>query len=83
MAVEMVRIRVSMPRALVEEIDRRVGKKERSAFIAEAAAQELRRLRRIEALDEFAGSLKDVDIPGWEMSESAAEWVREQRRAWE
>jgi metal-responsive CopG/Arc/MetJ family transcriptional regulator len=83
MAVEMVRIRVSMPRALVEEIDRRVGKKGRSAFIAEAAEQELRRLRRIEALDEFAGSLKDVDILGWETSESAAEWVREQHRAWE
>ena len=80
MAVEMVRIRVSLPRDLVEEIDRLVGKKGRGAFIAQAAEQELRRRRQLEAYDEFAGALKDVDVPGWERAESTVAWVREQRR---
>lgn len=83
MTPAMVSIRVSMSRKLVEEIDRRVGKKGRSAFIAEAVAHELRRRGRLEAFDQVAGSLKDVDIPGWETSESAAEWMREQRRSWD
>jgi hypothetical protein len=71
-----------MPEALAEEIDRLGGKKGRSAFIAKAAERASRHWQRPEALDEFAGWLMDVDIPGWETSESAAAWVREQRRGW-
>ena len=86
----MVRIHVSMPKELVEQIDALVGKRRRSGFIVEAVREEIARRRRTE-LDEdarrrrselgrkVAGSLADVDIPGWETSESTAEWVRQQR----
>jgi metal-responsive CopG/Arc/MetJ family transcriptional regulator len=50
----MVRGRLSLPRDLVEEIELLVRKKGRSAFIAEAAEQELRRRRLLDADDEFA-----------------------------
>ena len=80
MATDMVRVHAFLPKDLVDEIDRNVGARQRSAFLTEAARHELRRQRQLRALDEFAGYLKDVDIPGWETSESAAEWVRQQRR---
>jgi metal-responsive CopG/Arc/MetJ family transcriptional regulator len=64
MAGGMVRIRVSLPRTLVEEIDRLVGKRERGVFIAAAAERELRWRRQRHVLEEFAGWLKDADVPG-------------------
>lgn len=83
MATEMVRTHVLLPKDVVEEIDRRVGPRRRSEFLARAAERELEAEDRLRAFDEFAGSLKDVDIPGWETSESATEWVRKQRDAWD
>jgi hypothetical protein len=77
---EMVRTHVLLPKDVVEEIDRSVGERRRSAFLTEAARRELRRARQRRALEELAGSLKDVDVPGWETPESTAEWVRQQRR---
>ena len=62
-------------------IDRLVGRRRRSEFLVQAAAEKLARLRRAELLEQAAGSLADVDIPGWETSEAAAEWVRAGRRA--
>jgi hypothetical protein len=79
-ATEMVRTHVLLPKDVVEEIDRSVGERRRSGFLAEAAREKLARQRRKEALEQFAGWLKDVDVPGWETPESTAEWVRRQRR---
>jgi hypothetical protein len=74
-----MRVHVVMPDELVAEIDARVGKRGRSRFVTEAIEDRLRRQRALEAFDEFAGSLADVDIPGWETPESAAQWVRDMR----
>jgi hypothetical protein len=52
----------------------------RSEFIAEAAQEMPRRKRFIEVAHRVQGSLKDVDIPGWETPESTSERVRAQRR---
>lgn len=87
---EVVSIRLSLPRELVEQIDTFVGRENRAQCIVEAAARQLRhehqppdpeeeRQRRIAAaraaLDRVAGSLSDVDVPGWEATESTVEWV--------
>lgn len=64
---------------LVEEVDERVGKRKRSEFINEAVEEKLRSLRLYEAALEAGGSLRDVDIPGWETRESAIEWVHKMR----
>ncbi len=64
---------------LVEEVDKRVGKRRRSEFINEAVEASLKRLRLIESAEAVAGSLKDVNVPGWETEESALEWVRKMR----
>lgn len=76
----MRRIHVLLPESLVKRIDEMVGKRERSSFIAEVLEDEVRRRRTRAALRELDGSLADVDIPGWETPEAAAEWVRAGRR---
>lgn len=72
----MRRTHVLLPENLVGEIDGLVGPRARSRFIAEAVEGEVRRRRLRAALREMDGDLADVDIPGWETPEAAAEWVR-------
>ena len=74
------RTHIVMPVELVEEIDAQVGPRKRSRFVQEAVEEKLRRQRLQTSLAEMAGSLADVDIPGWETPETAAEWVRALRR---
>ena len=81
MGSELKRTHVLLPTELIGEIDRRVGVRRRSAFLAEAARHELRRRNQLATLETFAGYLKDVDVPGWESPEAASAWVREQRRS--
>ena len=78
----MARISVTLPADLIARIDELVGKQERSQFIAEAAATELKRRRRVEVADLVAGSLRDADTPPeWKTSEGAAAWVRSIRQS--
>jgi metal-responsive CopG/Arc/MetJ family transcriptional regulator len=74
-----MRTHVILRDELVEEVDKRVGKRRRSEFINEAVEVQLKRLRLIESAEEAGGSLKGVDIPGWETEESTLEWVRKMR----
>lgn len=57
------RTHVLLAQDLVEEIDRLVGKRRRSEFLAAAAALELRRRRQVEALRRAAGAWHDRDHP--------------------
>ena len=72
------RTHIIIPEPLVNEIDRLVGKRGRSEFLAQAAEKELRRLQQIEALDGAAATWKDRDHP--ELAEGAGRWVRELRK---
>ncbi len=74
------RAHVVMPVELIEEIDAQVGPRKRSRFVQEAVEEKLRRQRLQTSLAEMAGSLADVDTPGWETPEAAVEWVRALRR---
>ena len=72
------RAHVIMPERLVDEIDALVGKRGRSAFIVEAARQELERRRLALALAEAEGGWKDENHP--ELGDGAAAHVARQRR---
>jgi hypothetical protein len=74
------RIHVVLPVEMIDAIDAQVGPGKRSRFLLEVVEERLRRERLSAALDAMAGSLAGVDIPGWETRESAAAWVRAQRR---
>lgn len=75
-----MRTHVIIPTEVVRDIDKLVGKRGRSKFLTKAAEEKLKKERFHSALEKVAGSLKDVDIPGWETSESAAKWVHDSRR---
>lgn len=80
MSSKTVRTHIVIPKSLLDTIDELVGQRARSRFFAEAAEKELRRRNLIQAAKTVGGSLEQVDILGWETSESAAEWVRAARR---
>jgi len=81
MARETMRTHVVIPKDLVASVDELVGKRARSKFFADAAAEKLARARLSRLAQNVAGSLADVDVPGWESGEAAQEWVRASRRA--
>jgi hypothetical protein len=72
------RTHIIIPEPLVNEIDRLVGKRGRSEFLAQAAEKELRRLQQIRALESVAGVWKDKDHP--ELKGGTARWVKELRK---
>ncbi len=79
MSNEMIRIRVVMPKSVVDEVNRLIEPRHRSAFVTAAVAEKLSRERLRRAALRLGGSLTDKDIPGWESTESAAQWVRSLR----
>jgi hypothetical protein len=70
-----------IPEEIIAEVDELVGSRQRSKFVTEAVREKLGRERLARELDRVAGSVANVDIPGWESPEAATEWVRSLRRA--
>jgi hypothetical protein len=62
---------------IVRELDRRVGPRRRSAYIARAVEQALDDDRRWELVESAVGAIADR---GHEWDDDPAEWVRSQRR---
>ena len=65
---------------LVKEIDRVVGRRQRSSFLMQAAERELMRRRQLKALDELA-AWDEKQHP--ELKQGAAQYVRKLRREYE
>jgi len=72
---------IRVPEELIETVDALVGHEKRSEFFATAAREKIAKIRLVNAARQAAGSLADVDIPGWESSERAAAWVHASRVA--
>jgi hypothetical protein len=72
-----MRLHIALDDELVEELDRRVGPRRRSAFIAELIRRGLEDQRR---WDDIEASLGQIDDSGHEWDDDPAAWVRRQRR---
>jgi len=72
-----MRIHITLEDELVRELDRRVGARRRSGFIAGAVRLALDDERRWDAIEEALGSIADE---GHEWDDDPAAWVREGRR---
>lgn len=77
------RAHVVLPEDLLLRIDRTIGKRKRSRFLAEAAEEKLERDRLLAAIDAAAGAWKPKDHPEWERKGGAAALIREMRREWD
>jgi predicted transcriptional regulator len=73
-----MRLHISLEDELVEQLDRRVGRRHRSAFISETVRRALDDERRWGAIEAGLGALSDT---GHEWDEDPAAWVRAQRRS--
>ena len=62
---------------LVAGIDKLVGKRGRSAFLAEIAREEIQRREQRDALKKAAGAWKDEDHP--ELKRGSDAWIRRMR----
>ena len=73
-----VEVPLFIPEEILNEIDRLVGKRKRSEFIAEATRKELKRLKLQNALENAAGAWKDEDHPDI-VQKGTYKWVRDLR----
>ena len=76
----MARTHVVMSDELLAAIDEVVGKRGRSRFLEEAAAEKLERIRLTEAVASTAGIAGGSGYAHWRDRNAAAAWVRETRR---
>ena len=74
----MMRTHVVLPRAMVKAIDARVGKRERSQFLAEVVDRELKRQALMDLLKRPGALIDSAKHPEWE--NGSAEWVRTMRQ---
>ena len=72
-----MRLHIALDDELVAELDRRAGRRQRSAFIAELVRRGLEDEYR---WDEIEAALAGVPDEGHEWDEDPAAWVRAQRR---
>jgi metal-responsive CopG/Arc/MetJ family transcriptional regulator len=75
----MIRVRITVPRHLLVEIDQLVGRGNRNAFIVQATPAKVERERFAKALAETKGILAAEDHPEWSTPEKTSAWVRELR----
>lgn len=73
-----MRLHISLDDDLVDELDRRVGTRRRSLFIAEVLRHALDDARRWDAIESAIGSIGDA---GHDWDTDPAQWVRRGRRA--
>lgn len=73
-----VRLHITLKDELVRELDRRLGPRRRSAFIARAVENAIDDELRWELIESSLGAIPDE---GHEWDEDPASWVRGQRRA--
>lgn len=71
-----MRLHIALDDELVSDLDRRVGRRQRSAFIAELIRRGLDDERRWDEIESALGGIADT---GHDWDEDPAEWVREQR----
>jgi metal-responsive CopG/Arc/MetJ family transcriptional regulator len=75
--MSMTRMTITLPDTLLDEVDALAGKRGRSAWVAEALAERVKRERLGRVLDETRGALRDSDW--WPTSDETYRWVRELR----
>jgi len=71
------RAHVVLPIEIIADIDKLVGKRGRSAFLADVARDEIQRRQQRNALRAAKGAWKDEDHP--ELKDGAAPWVNQMR----
>jgi len=78
-ALETERLNLYLPKPLVDDLRRCVPARQRTRFVSEAVARELRRLKLRTALESSAGAWRDEDHPELATGTDIDRWVAEGR----
>jgi metal-responsive CopG/Arc/MetJ family transcriptional regulator len=73
----LTRTTVTIPEELMAEVDRLAGPRGRSAFVAAAVEEAVKRERLRQAIEETRGVLAGSET--WGTADDVYRWVREQR----
>ncbi len=73
-----MRVHINLEDELVDELDKQIGKRKRSAYIASLIREALDERRRWEGIRAAYGSIEDG---GHDWDDDPAAWVRAQRRS--
>jgi metal-responsive CopG/Arc/MetJ family transcriptional regulator len=75
--VALARTNLTLPVALMREVDEIAGPRGRSRYVAQAVAQRVKRDRLRRAIEDTAGIM--VGKPGWMSPDEVVRWVDELR----
>ncbi|MBM4305744.1 MAG: hypothetical protein FJ123_03310 [Deltaproteobacteria bacterium] len=70
-----------IPAEILEEVDKIVGKKRRSLFIAEATREKLEKERFLKILEETHGTWTDQNHPELRTNKDVERYIREKRQS--
>ncbi len=74
------RMNLYITKSVMDDLRRVVPARERTRFVEEALARELRRRKLREAIDKSYGAWKDEDHPDMMTGADIDRWIEEQRR---
>lgn len=77
--VEKERLNLYLPRDVVEDLRRHVPARERTRFVSQVLARELRRLKLQAAIEASAGAWRDEDHPELATPADIDHWIEEGR----
>jgi len=80
--VDIQKITVSLPKALLLRLDERIPARRRSRFILEAIEERLAVAEQLAVLDETAGAWTDEKHPEMRTSEDIDRWLADLRGSW-
>ncbi|MFZ5596417.1 MAG: hypothetical protein ACOY31_05325 [Bacillota bacterium] len=70
---------IRLPVDLLSDLDKYVGKRQRSKFVIQATKKELIKLKQKKALQSASGIFNDKDYPQFAGEEDVSSWVRKLR----
>lgn len=73
------RLNLYLPREVVDELRQYVPAGERTRFVAQALARELRRVKLLAAIDASAGAWREEDHPELTSGAAIDRWVEKER----
>ena len=77
--VEKERLNLYLPKDVVEDLRRQVPARERTRFVSQVLARELRRLQLKAAIEASAGAWRDEDHPELATPADIDRWIEEGR----
>jgi len=82
MAIDKERLNLHLPKDLLDDLRRIIPARERTRFVEEVLARELRRRKLLETISASAGAWSDADHPELDTPDKIERWIAEGRASY-